>query len=97
MKKILLIVLFTILVNCEIKPRETQAQVSNKDIFYTGGTWNCHYMYHEEQRHGMTFGIWSFSPEGSSYQNGYAVAVHNLTKEALEVELLKLQIANLKK
>lgn len=97
-KTLILIALFTILANCEIKPREAQAQQTTKDLFYTGGRWGYHYMYHEETRQGMTYGIWSLSPaSGTSVQTGYTVAVHNLTKEALEVELLKLQIGELHK
>lgn len=85
MTKILLT--FTILfVSCfqvEIKPREVIAQ----SVYAT----HVSYQYKEVTAHNMTYGIWF-----ADYQSGAssAVAVVNLTKDALEIELLKKQLGN---
>jgi hypothetical protein len=98
MKKIiLLILLFTILANCDVKPRTVEAQNRNasvdvKYLFYNGnGSFPQYYQYHEEIHNDMTYGIWSKA--NGNHQTGFAISVVNITKETLEVELLKLQIA----
>lgn len=94
MKKIaLLTLLFVILSNCEIKTRQTTAQSKTQQIINRFYDDSYGFQYHEEERDGMRYGIWSQIPQ--SYNTGYAVTVVNLTKETLEVELLKLQIAKL--
>jgi len=91
--------LFVALSNCEIKTRETVAQPKNpsdvKNDFYHDEYYGLNYQYHEEERSGMSYGIWSKTANSS--QTGYAVAVVNLTKDELEVELLKLQISKVHK
>jgi len=98
MKKIIiLIAIFTVLANCEIKPRTADAQersYSTKEKFYDNSSY-FNYQYHEEERHGMKYGVWSLSMDNTSHHTGFTVAVVNLTKEELEVELLKLQIVEL--
>lgn len=99
-KVIVLILLFTILANCEMKPKTVEAQNRNastdvKYMFYNGNNDLIHpqyYQYHEEIHNDMTYGVWS-KANNRPYDIGYAVAVVNITKETLEVELLKLQIA----
>ena len=83
MKKFILIVVCVVLSNCEIKPRQATAQNSH-------GNYSNRYSYHEETHNGMTYGIWSVDDDTS--QTGYATSVVNLTKDALEVELLKQQL-----
>lgn len=99
MKKMLLLLLLIVLSNCEIKPRSVEAQAPESEnskmtnAFYNG---NQRYSYHEELRNGMNYGIWSLKSNSyTDYRTGYTVAVVNLTKEELEVELLKLQITEL--
>jgi hypothetical protein len=82
MKKIIVcFLLITILSNCEIKLKEVKAQSNNFHNRYT---------YVEEIHDEMKFGVWYVS-DGTS-QTGYATSVVNLTKEKLEVELLKKQL-----
>lgn len=85
MKKIITLIALVVLSNCEIKPRHADAQNSN-------GNYSQRYSYHEETHNGMTYGIWSVDDDTS--QTGYATSVVNLTKDALEVEHLRQQIAN---
>jgi hypothetical protein len=83
MKKfVLLLTLFIVLSNCEISPQKAHAYEQVKWLYLT------------EVRNGMTFGIWWTDGDGSNRED--AVAVVNLTKDALEIELIKLQIAKLK-
>jgi hypothetical protein len=99
-KVIILILIFTILANCEISSRKVEAQESltlnheNTNNFYK---LRHNYSYHEEFRDEMKYGIWSLNNDDGyvTSQTGYTIAVVNLTKEALEVELLKLQITEL--
>lgn len=81
MKKLFLLIGLIILSNCEIKPRTVEAQSDYSSI----------YSYREETRQGMLYGVWYVTQNTS--QTGYAVAVVNLTKEKLEVELLKKQLS----
>lgn len=84
MKKIIVLIVCLIFANCEIKPREAKAQ----------GFWmlsDCQIGYREIN--GMKYAI--FVPGNSDVYTGAAVV--NLTKDELEVEMLKLQIAKLKK
>ena len=80
MKRILLVILVFTLSNCEIKVKDVGAQSAYTSI----------YSYKEEIHNNMTYGIWYVRDNTS--QTGYATSVVNLTKEALEVELLKKQI-----
>lgn len=86
MKKILTcLILAIILTNCEIKPKEAKAErnyYNNYDNIYS---------YKEEEKSGMVYGIW-YVKEMSS-QTGYSTTVVNLTKDALEIELLKKQLS----
>lgn len=85
MKKFfILLIVFVILSNCEISPKKTIAQNAYKLDSYQIGY---------REINGMKYAI--FSPGSTDYQTG--VFVVNLTKDALEVEMLKLQIQNLKK
>jgi len=80
MKRILLVILVFTLSNCEIKVKDVGAQSAYTSI----------YSYKEEIHNNMTYGIWYVRDNTS--QTGYATSVVNLTKDALEVELLKKQI-----
>jgi hypothetical protein len=81
MKRIsfILISLF-LLCNCEVKVKETKAKSYDPYISY---------YFKIEERYGMRFGIW-YSTE---YNTSRAIAIVNLTKEKLEVELLKKQLS----
>ena len=81
--KILLTLAIFILSNCEIKVRETHAQSNEYSFEYT---------YREERRIIDSMEYVLFFVRQQSSQTGYAVTVVNLTKEKLEVELLKKQI-----
>lgn len=84
MRKILLCSLVAIIFsNCEISVRKSVAQ-DNIGI-------DRHFSYIEKIKDGMKYGIWYVDYNTS--QTGYAVAVVNLTKDSLEVELLKKQLA----
>ncbi len=84
MKKVLLIftVLFASCFEVQVKPREVNAQSVNS----THGT----YSFSIKTIQGMEYGIWYYS-YGSS---GEVAAIHvvNLTKDQLEVELLRKQL-----
>lgn len=80
MKKILLILGFIFLSNCDIKPRTVSAQFNN----YL-------YEYKEETRNGMKYGVWYVNGDRSNRED--AIFVVNLDKDALEVELLRKQLA----
>lgn len=82
MKKSLLLIVAVILGNCEVKPRATHANSSYN--------WNERYHYKEEIRDGMTYGIWYVAAGGD--RTGYSMAVVNLTKDKLEIELLRKQL-----
>lgn len=86
MKKILALLFAVVLSNCEIeiKPKEVKAQ----SVFSTHGVYN----FESKTIDGMKYGIWSYS-----YNSGgevAAIAVVNLTKDALEVELLQKQLSS---
>lgn len=87
MKKIILI--FTILfVSCfdiQVKPKEITAQ----SVYAT----HLSYQFQEVQISGMRYGIWI-----CDYRSGAegAIAVVNITKDQLEVELLKKQLKDVK-
>ncbi len=84
MKKILAcLVLAVVLVNCEVGVKQTKAQEGLYNGYYT-------YHYDEEIHDGMKFGIWWKT--GESSQTGYTVFAVNLTKDSLEVALLRKQL-----
>jgi len=66
----------------------SNCEIKVKESQATSSSSECP-LYHEQTHNGMTYAVWS------EYQAGTAVV--NLTKEKLEVELLQLQIAQLKK
>ncbi len=84
MKKLLLIfvVLFISCFEVQVKPREVNAQGFAAD--------RVDYGYRTEVIQGMQYGMW-YVTSGSN-QTGYDIEVINLTKDALEVELLKKQL-----
>lgn len=83
MKKIIALTIAIILSNCEIKVRETTAQ----SVYAT----HVSYDYKEVVIKNMTYGIWI-----ANYNSGpeSAIFVVNLTKDALEIELLRKQLNN---
>lgn len=92
MNKTLILTIFcVILSNCEIKPRQTQAQqpstLSNYQTIPIIESRYSQFQYHTEIRDEMTYAVWT-----TTNYYGATTTVVNLTKEALEVELLKLQI-----
>jgi ABC-type phosphate transport system auxiliary subunit len=83
MKKYIILTLTMIaLSNCEIKPRNANAS-----------SFGSVYSYREEKHNGMTYGVWYVMQQSS--QTGYATSVVNLTKDQLEVELLRQQLAEI--
>jgi len=91
MRKILLIfaVLFVSCFEVQVKPREVNAQ-TNIEAGSAIGADGITYRYKTEQIDGMKFGIWYAT--GGTSQTGYDIEIVNLTKEALEVELLQAQL-----
>ena len=83
MKKLILLLVVFGLSNCELKVKNVNAQTG-----YTNT-----YSYKEERHNGMVYGVWYVMSNSS--QTGYAVSVVNLTKDELEVQLLKKQLAKL--
>lgn len=85
MKKLFLIfaILFISCFDVQVKPREINAQ----SVQSTHGT----YSFSTKTINGMEYGIWYYSYRSS----GDVAAIHvvNLTKDALEVELLKKQLS----
>ncbi len=86
-KTLLLTLMFVILSNCDIKPRETTAQPTTLKSYSNGAT---QFIYYEEVHNEMKYGVWTTT----NYYGGNTTIV-NLTKDVLEVELLKLQISEL--
>lgn len=84
MKKLLLIfaVLFVSCFDVQVKPREVNAQ-----SFVDG---NTRYQFRKDIIHGMTYGVWYVGNQSS--QTGYSMFVVNITKDSLEIELLKKQL-----
>lgn len=95
MKKLIILIICIILSNCTIKPNETIAQSkAPNNGFISGGDDNSPNYYYTEQIHNdMKYGIWHV--KSGHFYTGYAVEVVNLTKDELEVELIKLQITEL--
>lgn len=83
MKKLFLIfaVLFASCFEVQVKPREVNAQSISSNY----GT----YSYSAKTIQGMEYGIWTANGDGSGFA---AICVVNLTKDALEVELLRKQL-----
>lgn len=88
MKKLFCLILALTLANCEIKPRSSVAQETGDPYSNYNGT----YGYKEEIKDGMTYGIWYVRSQSS--QTGYATSVVNLTKDKLEIELMRAQLLN---
>lgn len=80
MKKIFLVIFCIVLSNCEIKPRSATATLYDYET----------YRYYEETRQGMLYGVWWTNGDGGNRED--ALFVINLTKEKLEIELLKKQL-----
>jgi hypothetical protein len=83
-KYFICLVLAVALSNMQISCR--QAAARENETFYQQG-----YSWEDQTIDGMKFRIF-FRDNGSS-QTGYAIEVVNLTKEALEVEWLRKQLA----
>lgn len=83
MKKFLLIfaVLFASCFEVQVKPREVNAQSISTDFVF--------YKYSEHTISGMKYGVWV--ADGGAIRAS-AVAVINLTKDQMEVELLRKQL-----
>lgn len=92
--KNLLIVLAFILSNCEIQPNTVKADDIEKEsilpMIHTTGY--VKYGYTERTIENMTYGIYYLN-DGTS-QTGYTIAVINITKDMLEVELLRKQLTS---
>lgn len=76
----LLLVSFTVLIGCV--SQTTSSEV--KDEFLSSG-----YSWEDQEIDGMKYRI--FFKTWTTSQTGYAIAVVNLTKDKLEVEMLKKQ------
>lgn len=84
-KKILLIFTIFVLSNCEIKVREAKAQ---------SGSFNSTYSKETVVIENMEYVL--LYVKNQSSQTGYGVTAINITKDKLEVELLKKQLKELK-
>ena len=82
MKKLTLLIVAIALSNCEIKPRSVGAEA------YIMQSYQITY----REINGMKYAL--LSPGDSPYGTG--IVAINLTKDALEIELMKLQISKLK-
>jgi hypothetical protein len=78
-RAIILTLIITIFSNCEIKFNSAKAS----DNFYLPVS-------RTEVHCGMTYRVW-YTPDGTS-QTGYGIYVVNLTKDALEIQLLEKQL-----
>lgn len=86
MKKYLICLVFAVILsNCEVKMQRTNAQIIH-NINDNLGNANIYVYQYSEQ--GMTYRIFH---TGSSYGGAYVV---NLTKDSLEVALLRKQLNN---
>lgn len=81
MKKLILLFSFIILSNCDVSPRSANAKEHE---------YNSLYSFRIEDHNGMKYGIWYLNNYTS--QTGYAIHVINLTKDQLEIELLRHQL-----
>ncbi len=93
--KNLLILLAFILGSCEIQPKTVQAEElrQSSDLPVTQDRWNrAYYGYTERNIENMTYGIW-FIKDGTS-QTGYCITTINITKDMLEVQLLRKQLTS---
>ena len=78
MKKIIICLLAAImLMNCEIRVKQTNAQDTK------------HHQFEIKIANGMQYGIWSSYNSGDGNRSIFVV---NLTKDSLEVELLRKQL-----
>lgn len=91
MKKLIICLFIAIaLSNCEVKVQSTQAQ---EQAPAQNAGWR-NYSYKEEIKQGMKYGIWYGDYfHGGSISTGYCLAVVNLTKDSLEIELLRRQLS----
>lgn len=85
MKKLVALIAVLIFSNCEVKFKEVNAQASSFSRTYTKDVVVID---------GMQY-LFVYVPQQSS-QTGYAISVVNLTKDKLEIELLKKQLEQLK-
>ena len=92
MKKLLSFLFALVLMSCEVKVQPNQVKANTLfSTEYRGGIVS----FNSYIKNGMEYGVFYSSQQ--TIQSGNWVAVVNLTKDALEVELLKLEIAKLKK
>lgn len=82
-KKMIWLLAVFALTQCEVKVRETNATTTAFSQVYTKET---------QTIGGMEYMVWYVYPNSS--QTGYCVYSINITKDKLEVEWLKRQIAN---
>jgi hypothetical protein len=92
MKKLLIILAF-VLGSCEIQPKTIKADdiVKNSNNA-PSDAFRYQYTYDYEERtiNNMTYGIWFV--KNNSSQTGYDIECINITKDMLEVELLRKQL-----
>lgn len=92
MKKfILLTTVLFFAMSCEIKMKEVSANVRYGHSVFSVGNENYIIQYNTIEIDGMTYAVFGGS-SGAAY-GGTSVAVVNLTKEKLEIELLKKQLS----
>lgn len=89
MKRIICIAIAFILVNCELKTKESFAAGEFKPLLKHNEISD----YSEITKNEMTFGVFRVY----QYNTGYSISIVNLTKDRLEVEKLKLEITKLTK
>jgi len=95
MRNLLIIVAF-IIASCDIQPKTVKAEETTSSMAptakYTNNYPESIYDYQEKEIEGMIYGIWYV--KNRSYHTGYSVFVVNITKDMLEVQLLRQQISN---
>ncbi len=85
MKKILLILICVVFSNCDIKPRGVNAQ--QQDLLKSDFDNHPIYSYREEWHSGMLYGVWYVNHYSS--QTGYAAFATNISKDQLEMTVLR--------
>lgn len=96
MRNLLIIVAF-IIASCDIQPKTIKAEETTSSLAPNEKCTNYTtprqiYGYQEKKIEGMTYGIWYV--KDLSGDAGYSVFVVNITKDMLEVQLLRQQISN---
>ncbi len=86
MKKLVLLPLMFFALSCEVSVKKSKAQNYVESHISSGV-----YAYEEQTIEGMVYGIWYV--KSNTHHTGYSTTVVNLTKDSLEVAVLRKQLA----